>query len=316
MFRSVPRFAVVLFIGFGAPNAAQAQMILEGCTGFFPNNPHTSRLVDIDTLTGQATNLRDIGISVFAGIAAQPSSDALYGLTSFASNPANTLVGINVLTGGATPVGPTGLATIVEGDLAFSPVTGLLYGLQALGPSNQRSLFTINPLNGAASVVGSLGTQGDYSAMAISANGTMYVIDCGPSGNALFETVDPNTGSILTTLTMNSHLGSAVGMAIDPQSGTIYVSDGGVGATGLLFSVNANTGALSPIGPTGALGGIAGLTFVSVPEPSSMTLVVLGAVFLRFGIRRRNPRHSNRYRLPCTSSCRISSTGSFLPGPL
>jgi len=257
---------------------ATAQPVLIGCTAnFFPATP-PSFLVDIDPTTGAASNPRDTGIFLIGGIATHPSTNELYGLTTFASTPASTLVRLNVATGAATVVGYTGLPNIVEGDLAFNPVNGMLYGIQDFGATfNQRNLFRIDPNNGAATVIGSLGTDGDFSALAFNAGGVLYAIDDLPvtGFTSVLHTLDPSTGVITSSISLNATLGGAIGLTFDPATGIAYVADGGQSGTGLFYSLDVTSGILTAIGPTGIQAGLGGLAFVGISEPSSPILMVV-----------------------------------------
>jgi len=178
-------------------------------------------------------------------------------------------------------VGPTGLPFLVEGDLAFNPVDGMLYGLQDGGTSLlERNLFRINTANGSATIIGSLGTTGDYSAMAFTPAGVLYVVDDRPNNddlaNAVLSIVDASNGTVTSSTQLNLRLGSTLGMAIDPTTGVAYLADGGGGAsTTSLFTLDFPTGTLTLIGPLGDPSGVAGLAFVTVPEPSSLVFLVL-----------------------------------------
>jgi hypothetical protein len=279
MTRAFLRFGLLLAVIFGAPKVAQAQVILVGCTGNVTSTSGNSNIVDINMATGAATNPRDTGIFVLAGIATQPTTGQLFSLTTTVSTPANTLIRVNPNTGGVSVVGPTGLPNIVEGDLAFNPMNGFLYGLQDGGPIfAQRNFFQINPVTGAATVIANL-PSADYSALAFNSSGTLYAIDSQGVGNSLLLTIDPNSGVITNTITMNVNLKSGVGMAFDPSTGIAYVADGGQeSGLELLYTLNTGTGILSAIGPLGVPGGATGLAFINVPEPSSFCLLIFGAI--------------------------------------
>jgi DNA-binding beta-propeller fold protein YncE len=271
---------IVFVVAFGLlPRVSWAQVILYGCTASLTATPATARLVDINPMTGLASNPRDIGIGFMAGIAVQPLTGQLFGLTSFASTPANSLVRIDPMTGIPVVVGTTGFSTIVEGDLAFSPVSGFLYGLQEVGSTaNLRMLFRIDPLTGTATAVGNLPIMADYSAMSFDSTGSLFVIDTGFSTNSVLLRIDENSGNILDTKMLNVNLGAATGLTFDPISGTAFVADGGEDGTNTLYTLNTVIGSLNPIGTIGNQNGIAGLSFSVVPEPSSLFLVGGGAL--------------------------------------
>lgn len=292
MIAKLSRCLTVVFVSFTWIMPAPAQVILSGCTATVASDPQASRLVDISLSTGFASNPRMTGIQYLAGVAVQPSTGDLFGLTTQPSNVSpNSLVKLDSVTGIATVVGATGLPLIVEGDLAFNPVNGFLYGIADLGMSvTHRYFFRINPSNGLATIIGDLPAPGDYSAMAFRSDGLLYCIDDGPSGNSLLLTIDPNVGSVTSTNQLNIHLGTTVGMAFHPVSGIAYVADGGQNGTNNLYELDIGTNNLSLIGSTGVSSGLSGLTFISVPEPTSIVLsltTILGIV-----CRRRNRKRS------------------------
>lgn len=242
----------------------------------------SNKLVDVSTSTGLLSNPRDIGLYYLTGIATQPGTGNLFGLTSTFSNPANTLIRIDILTGLPTVVGPTGLQDIVEGDLAFNPIDGMLYGLADGPTSTSRHLFKMNPNTGIATVMGNLATSGDFSSLAFNANGTMYTINSTGMTNSVLNIVNPMTATILSSIVLDVNLGSAVGMAFDPITGIAYVADNAPslasGGTNSVYSLDVATGITTLLGPTGDPNGLSGLAFVSVPEPSSFLLVGGGAL--------------------------------------
>lgn len=284
-------FRSMLFVAFVKlmPASVEAQLILVGCTGNGTANS-TSQLVDIDIATGSVSNSRDIGIRVMSGIATQPGTGLLFGLTSFASNPANTLLRIDMVTGLPTIVGPTGLPFIVEGDIAFNPLDGLLYGIQDIGTNGtQSNLFTINPNNGTGVVVGNTNSPGDLSALAFGPTGVLYSIDSSGMQNSRLLTINPANGQILGNIAMNVNLGPVVGMTFDPQTGIAYVADCAPslasGGTNSLYLLDPFSGLTTLVGPTNDPNGIAGLAFTTVPEPSSFLLA--GGAYFAFRMFRR-----------------------------
>lgn len=232
------------------------------------------------------------------GWAQNPASGALYALTTFASNPASSLVRLDPLTAAPTLIGPSGLPFLVEGDLAFNPVDGMLYGIQDSGVGLlQRNLFRVNVTTGAATVIGSLGSTGDYSALTSTPSGVLYVIDDRPNNdnvaNAVLSIVDASNGAVTSSTPLNLQLGSTVGMAIDPATGVAYLADGGGGgASNSLFSLDVAAGTLTSVGPLGETGGAAALAFVNVPEPSAAALLIGGAAAYRLLHRVPWPCHS------------------------
>jgi len=212
------------------------------------------------------------------GIATQPLTNQLFGLTMIVSSPANTLLGINHESGMVTVIGATGLPSIIEADLAFNPIDGMLYGIQDTGPGfTQNNLFTINATTGAATIVGNTFVNGDLSSLAFDAFGTLYAIDSGTSGNSSLLTIDPITALVTSSIPLNTDLGSAVGMVFHPLTGEAYIADGGDDSPlGNFYTLNTISGDLTLIGSTNVTGGLSGLAFVTVvPEPSTLSYSII-----------------------------------------
>jgi len=275
-------FAVAAVVWITA-TSAQAQMILVGSTSGVPGTgpQPTNRLVDIDLFNGTVSNSRDLGLTVMSGIATHPATGALFGLTTGPSNVSNSLFTINPFSGAVTAIGSTGLPFIIEGDIAFHPASGLLYGIQDVGTSGtQNNLFTINPVTGIGTVVGNTGSSGDLSSLCFSPNGTLYTIDSSGMQNSKLLTLDSITGQVVSSITMNVNLGSAVGMTFDPISGVAYLADNAPspasGGTNSVYTIDVLTGVATLVGPTGDIHGISGIAFVTLPEPSSVMLAGIG----------------------------------------
>jgi hypothetical protein len=239
-------------------------------------------IYDVNSATGAATNPRATGINFLTGITFG-TNGTLYGLTTFASAPANSLVSINPSTGAPTTIGATGLSSIFEGDLAFDPTTGILYGaLDApSAPSAPYRLFTINPANGAATIVGNFTVINDISALAFSAGGALYALN---TGNEQLHTINKSTAATISTVNLSVALGTSAGMAFDPATGTLYVADGAGAGTDNLYTLNTTTGLMTLVGSTGLSNGLAGLAFV--PEPSSLLLAAFASFAILLGQRR------------------------------
>ena len=255
---------------------AQAQSLL--------GNSFDGVLYDVDIATGAATNPRSTGTGVnsLTGITFGPSG-TLYGLTTFAGTPGNSLVTIDPVTGSSTSIGFTGLV-VAEGDLAFDPISGVLFGMQHV--PIDRQLFTMNVATGAGTVVGSLGGTEtiEPSAMTFAPDGTLYILDTGSilgDGTKLptrLLTVDKSNAATLTSITLPVNLGFTAGMDFHPATGTLYVADGGLGdGTDSLYSIDPTNGAMALVGPTGVVGGMAGLVF-AIPEPSSAAMASIAGL--------------------------------------
>jgi DNA-binding beta-propeller fold protein YncE len=252
------------------------------------NNASLPNIYDVSTTTGAATNPRSTGTSsTLTGITYDPFAGILYGLTALDGNFPNSLVKINPTTGALVVVGSTHLSRIFEGDIAFNPVNGHLYGIVENPDPNSLvlRLFQINPATGAATVVGPMNTAAqtrDFSALAFNAAGTLFTIDTSDSatlGHSVLSTVDPNTASLLSSITMNVNLGETAGLAFDPATGIAYVADGAFDGTLKLYTLNTATGVATAVGNLGDSGGLAGLAFTTpVPEPAICTMLFVSLV--------------------------------------
>lgn len=284
--KTILAIACILF----CQRLAAAQFQLIGNSATFFGEP--SLIYNRDVETGVASNPRNTGIGHLTGIAADPFSGSLYGLTTFGSSPANSLVRINPLTGAFTTVGATGLQHIYEGDLAFSPVTGQLFGLQDSpnAPNGPINFFRLDVNTGTATVIGTLPASAfsDYSAMAFDSAGNLFVVNTAEgSGSSTLLTVNPNTGAILRSVTMNVALGAAAGLTFDPTTGVAYLA-GGDDVTNSFYRLNVGTGQASLIGQLHITEGLAGLAFIPVPEPSALVLLIVGGIVVCGG--RPRPR--------------------------
>ena len=249
-------------------------------------------LYDVDPQTGAATNPRNVNVNVCVGLAIDPSTGTMYGLTDqfgrinnqSGQGGKNLLFSINPATGFATGIGrldPTGVFQEFEGDLAFNPVTGVLWGVST--SQNGAAIFTIDTATGLATQVSSyLAPNIDISGLAFDASGGMFLLDTRfptSPGPAIVLRVDPATGTVLQSWVTGTQLGSCAGMTFGP-GGTLYVADGDTGGTNKLYSFDFGTGTLATIGATGAAGGIyAGLAGLAYSAPACpCDLVPDGAV--------------------------------------
>jgi hypothetical protein len=267
-------------------------------------------LYDVNESTGAATNPRNVNVNDCVGIASDPLTGILYGMTDqfgrinnqSGQGGKNLLFSINPANGQATGIGridPTGVFQMFEGDLAFNPVDDSFWGVTT--QVNQGTVFQINKATGLATIVSTVlpltGTDLDLSGMTFDAAGNMYMLDTrypNHPGPSILEKVDPATGAILQSWTTSVALGNVAGIAFDNSTGVLYAADGDTSGTNKLYSFDFNVGDLVAIGPTGAAGGIyqglAGLTNV-VPEPASAALLLLTASGL--ALRSRRQRRTN-----------------------
>ena len=230
--------------------------------------------------SGSAVNPRAISpivnpSSTIAGIAISPTNGKLYALTTFGDNALYT---VNPTTGATTDVGPTGLTSIVEGDISFDPTTGILYGATNL---SGHQLFTLNTTTGAATDVGSMTGSDDPSGLAFDSSGQLWMVDThiNTGGVPSLSKVNKTNGAIESTVSLGLDLNDAVlGASFDPLNGQLYMADDAG-----FYQINTTTGLTTEVDTTGV--NATGLAFVPVPEPTvAGLLVVSGASML---LRRR-----------------------------
>ena len=111
------------------------------------NGPSSLRI--LDPFAGTSTLIGLTGVGPISGLAYNAGTGVMYGVEGGSVN--HDLVTINLATGAATVVGPTGIS---PGSLEFGP-DGLLYA--GGGQGNAGNLYRINPATGASSLVGSTG---------------------------------------------------------------------------------------------------------------------------------------------------------------
>jgi DNA-binding beta-propeller fold protein YncE len=255
----------------------------------------------INPSTGESQPFLDTGISgKVSGVGSDPSGN-LYVLTTLdpnlASGMQNSLLQIDANSG--TPMllasfqefcdqGLDCAAQIFEGGLTFDAATGLLYGLQQVGSeSSLRQLFTIDLLTAETTLIGAIADTGDFSALAFSGQGTLFVLET--TNDTLLE-INPFDAQTLRSVGLSIPIGETAGMAVDPLSGEIYVADGGAGSTDGVYVLDPETGELTLLGPGGVLNGYSGLTYL-VPEPSA-ALYLTGIALLAVARRRRRTSRS------------------------
>lgn len=253
-------------------------------------------LFDVNSTTGAATNGRNINVNDCVGIAIDPFTGVMYGLTDqfgrinnqSGTGGKNLLFTINKSTGAATSVGridPSGVFQEFEGDIAFNPVTGALWGVST--SQNAAAFFTINKSSGLATQAWQFAQSNiDISAMAFDAQGQLYILNTRyPTnpGPAVLYRLDAATGSVLQSWTTTVALGNVAGMTFGP-GGQLFIADGDTSGTNNLYKFNFTTGNVDLVGATGAAGGayqgLAGLAY-EVPAPGTLALILPAVAAMR-----------------------------------
>ncbi|MFN5944762.1 MAG: DUF6923 family protein [Phycisphaerae bacterium] len=228
-------------------------------------------LYDVNLSTGATSNPRNINVNNAVGIAIDPETGVLYGLTDqfgrinnqSGQGGKNLIFTVNATTGAATAVGrvdPTGIFQVFEGDIAFNPVDGGFWGVTTLVSTAR--LFTIDKLNGSAALGAVVqpalgGIDLDISALTFDATGQMYLLDTRypfNPGPALLLKVDKDTGEIQQSWNTGVVMGTVAGMTF--VDGKLYITDGDTGGTNRLYRFDIDTGQIIDIGATNAAGGI------------------------------------------------------------
>ncbi len=169
------------------------------------------------------------------------STDIGYSIDSDASD---NLWSIDLSTGVATQIGPTGFADIES--LSFS-ATGVLYGVD----DTTDQLVTCSTTTGACTPVGSVGVDFTDSGLSFSDNGQLWMSTDEPGPPFNFYELNPSTGA--ATLIGNQSQ-EVTGLAF--WGGVLY----GVGGDyrDNLVTVNRSTGLATPKGPLGAVSQVDG----------------------------------------------------------
>jgi hypothetical protein len=151
----------------------------------------------------------------------------------------NRLWQIDLYTGVATLVGPTGFRDIES--LSFSS-TGVLYGIA----DNSKRLVRCSLGNGSCTSVGHLGVTFKDTGLAFDNRGRLWMSTDEPGPPEIFFRVNPNTGAGTAVGTQGQEV---TGLAF--RGGVLYGLGGDYNDN--LVTIDRSTGAATPVGPLGAL---------------------------------------------------------------
>ena len=295
MFRiEISRFYVItLFILtiFLVPDLSSAQDTLFGAIGNgSPINP--GAIIQINQISGAGTFIGDaVTPGGLSGIDFD-SQGRLFGSTVGGQDTNSTLVQINPQTGALIDViGDIrdGSGSPVKiGDLAFQPGTDVLYGIGANNNGPGGDLFTIDTTTAVATFIGSV--IGRACGLAFAPDGTLYCWE----GDGELHIVNPNTGSILSTILTNPST-DFIDAAAVRSDGTIFGAlCGECSNPDTILTVDPDTGDVNFLGDAGQ-GGVSDLAFLNfvatdIPTLSEWGLIALAGVLGLTGfmvIRRR-----------------------------
>ena len=177
------------------------------------------RLLTINTNNGHGTLVGYIPdmLSYSTGLANDPTTDMLYGITAEGASVSSYLVKYSKANAAVTPIGDTSANAIVG--LSFD-ATGQLWGIDGR-PTNEE-LIKINKNTGASTVIGAGGLSAlpYIGSLAIGNGGTFYAIHNGEDDLELV-TIDPNTGTptvqgVITGLDVVTTYQDIVGLSVAP----------------------------------------------------------------------------------------------------
>ncbi|HTU18718.1 MAG TPA: hypothetical protein VMG10_11705 [Gemmataceae bacterium] len=247
----------------------------------------------LNITTGMSTLIANNGSEYF-GLAFNANESVLYGIIAPSFGELTSLVTINQTTGANTLVGANGVA--------LTTITNLSNG-QLFGVDFNDILYQINPNTGTATEVGPTGLP--------SLIGIGFDNSLASDGMTLYYTLDTNGGTG-TLYTLNTTTGAAVAVGSTGTTGIAgSVFAGPTLATGNLYGFQTNgqtdlinlttaqATVLNSNGISDIFGGVGIITeLTAVPEPSSITLAVVGIVIFG-GIRGNSCASSARKRQSC-----------------
>lgn len=257
---TVTPVAQTLYVATGQGSNAQLYIV----------NPTTAAatLVGNITLSGSALTL--------TGLAFDPLTGVLYGVTGNENGPARKLVTIDRATGLATLVGSLAVnGDTAEGasDISFD-ANGKLYAWKTGGGP----LGLVDVGTAAVTPIGSSLNDTGGNGLAFAPDGSLYV--AGPPTGSLSR-VDPATGALTAVATLSGAplaLGTLNAMASD-LAGVLFAVGNGDGS---LITINPATGAITTVGtlPFSSADALAFLIAMPAPTitaPPVATVVTAGA---------------------------------------
>jgi hypothetical protein len=276
------------FVLIVTPNPSLASSFMFGGLGGHSNGDSTNdgSLGIINQATGVVTIVgHPAGVSRITGLVFDPAGN-LFGTTLAAGgfppppppDSVSNLIRINPATGSlisSVPITTSGVGISIA-DLAIQPGTNTIYGIR--GPQDQHNdqglLYTINPATGAATLVGNTGDF--FGSIAFAPNGTLYMssADLDDMGNLInigLKKLNPLTAATLSSVPTVDFFGA---LAVRPEDSVIF---GGTGDSGLMYTVNPLTGGETLVGSTGR-NFVGDFAFTAVPEPSTLSLALIGLV--------------------------------------
>lgn len=292
-------FSVLVALLFSL-SSAQAQGVIyaaTGAAGIAGELYVVDIATEVETLIGPITNGPGGGGIGLTGIAFNPITDTLYGVTvnniTNGNTVRNSLVIIDPLTAIATVIGPLGSGI---SDISFAP-DGTLYGFETSPNVEPRSLMTIalmGPNAGMATPVGATDLTSSFGGgLAFSPSGALYLSATGVIGT--LDTLELDGDRISGPTLMNAPLepGAIGALAFDDQ-GTLYgANNNGTGTTpvdAFLVRIDLN-GVIGDNFPLPDNTDAIAWRLTPVPEASTTAMLMLGgAGCVALGFLRRRAR--------------------------
>lgn len=271
--RNLVALAVVLAVAQGV--TANAELVygvsdqLGSVISFDSATPQN--LITAYTITGLQSGEQVRGIDWVNGV--------LYGLGS-----SSRLYTINPGTGAATQVGAGQFSPILNGfDFGFNANASQIYVASDLGQN-----LTINPVTGAVTAGPDYTAGSSVDSIAYDhVSGGFYGITASTHN---WLGLNPVTGVVTIIGPTGVNFQDRVGLDISPNTDTAYIS-ATVGGQTEFYTVDKATGAFTLVGTVGTPGeltaGLDGIAVVTVPEPSTAAMFVVGGARLLFGLIRR-----------------------------
>jgi hypothetical protein len=226
---------LAILLTLALTNSALASEILYGIRGFFGTG-FAADLITIDSTTGGLDSVIGLtGMTGVGGLAVSPIDGTIYAVGGGSGTPG--LHTLDPLTGAATLIG----GDVTVRDMGFDS-NGTLYAvLTASHIYVEGPLVTIDLTTGAVTTIGGSFSRG--IGLAFDSNDTLYIKESAEPGTgdpSKLYTVDPFTGTILTSLTLDRDLNNS--LAINASNVLYSFKRGTSNTKDQIFTIDTLTG--------------------------------------------------------------------------